>query len=173
MSDLNRVLSGDELYDIVFERMNIYFFRYDISKRTIFIPEKTQRVFGCKSVYEDVQTSFVNEFVAEEYRESFIHFCEECHSGKEGEYVFEDKDHTFLLCVKLQITERDENGKPIMAIGIVENQIEIKKLLDKRAKYIDTILSNAVGYFYKIGQLYVFQFLFRNLTVKPFVVSSS
>lgn len=146
MSDFSRVLGSNELYDIVFERMNIYFFQYDICKRTIFIPEKTQQVFGCKAFYENVQTSFAYEFVAEEYQESFLQFCEDCHNGKEGEFVFEDQTRTFLLCVKLQITKRDENGKPLMAIGIVENQIEAKKLLRKNDKYIEAIISDAMGY---------------------------
>uniref|UniRef100_UPI00405695F5 ATP-binding response regulator n=1 Tax=Agathobacter sp. TaxID=2021311 RepID=UPI00405695F5 len=147
MSDFGKVVSGYEFYDIVFERLNIYFFKYDITRKAVFIPEKTKCVFGCKDVYENMPISFADEFVADEYRKSFFQFYEDCNNGKENcECVFEDKAHTFLLCVKLQIMERDADGNPLVAIGIIENQVEVKKLLHKHNKYIDTILSNAVGY---------------------------
>ncbi len=147
MKNLEKLEKQNNFYDIVFERLNVYFFTYDIEKRTVICPEETTKAFGCKKLYENMPQSFADDFVADEYRQKFFQFYEDCNDGKEDcECVFEDKGKQYIVSVKLQIVKRDRKGKPLLALGVIENQVDIKAMLRKQNLYINAILSNATGY---------------------------
>lgn len=147
MDSLENARNEIDIQNILFDQLNIYFFQYDITKRTVYVPEKTRNAFSCREVYENMPYSFADEFVADEYHGKFFRFYEECNSGKENcECAFEDKEHTFFLSVKLQISKRDKDGNPLLAIGIIEHQGTVKRLVQRQKKCIEAILANSVGY---------------------------
>lgn len=140
-------LDYQEFYNIVFEKLNVCFFTYDIPTKTVICPEETRRIFCCKEVYENMPTSFADDFVADEYRENFFRLYEDCDAGKEKcECLFEDKEKKYLVYVRLHITRRDKDGNPLFAMGIIESQPVYKSLFRKQNMYINAILAGSVGY---------------------------
>lgn len=147
MNSLTCLDKQSEFYNLVFQRLNVYFFTYDIPTKTVTCPEETRDAFGCKETYENMPESFADDFVAEEYRESFFQLYADCDAGEDmGECLFEDKAKQHLVCVRLQIIRRDAKGAPVTAVGIIESQPAFKALLRKQSMYINAILANSVGY---------------------------
>lgn len=147
MDSLGNVGNEMDIQNILFDQLNIYFFQYDISKKTVYVPKKTRDAFLCREVYENMPYSFADDFVADEYHGKFFKFFRECNNGKENcECVFEDKEHMFFLCVKIQISKKDKDGNPLFATGIIEHQGAVKSLVQRQKKCIEAILANSVGY---------------------------
>lgn len=146
MKKLESIVNDRKFYNKVFDMLSICFFKYNIRTGKILVPDKTRSSFKCKDVY-DKTMDFAADFVAEEYRKEFVKLFEDCSQDKEDcEEVVEDKEKKFLLWVKLQIVERDEEGKPQIAVGIIDNQKKLRKQLQKQKVYSNAILANSVGY---------------------------
>ncbi len=147
MLKLDRIINDRRFYNEVFDTLSICFFRYVIPERKVLLPDKTRKMFGGKEAYGNMPYSLAEYFVAEDYREEFIRFFEDCNSGKEeGEVIIEDRSRQFLLWVKLQIVEKAKDGTPLVAVGIIDNQKRLRRQLQKQKVYSDAILANSVGY---------------------------
>lgn len=148
MIKLDKIINDRKFYNAVFDTLSICFFKYEVQKRRVLLPEKTRKMFGGKEHYDNMPFSLAEYFVAPDYREEFISLFEDCREGKEeGECIIEDKGRQFLLWIKLQIVEKAEDGTPLLAVGIIDNQKRLRRQLQKQKVYSDAILANAVGYF--------------------------
>ena len=134
-------------FDFDFDNVSVYFFTYDIQKRMVYVPQNTREAFGCDEYYENMPYSFTESFVAKEYWEAVYQLYDNCNKGIDNcECLFEDKNKRFCITEKLQIAQRDADGNPLFAIGVIENQMVIKSMIRNQNRYVTAILANSTGY---------------------------
>ena len=147
MKNLMELKNLYELNDFDFDNVSVYFFTYDIKSRKVYVPQNTREAFDCREYYENMPQSFAEDFVAKEYWEAFYQLYDNCNNGIDNsECLFEDKSKKYCITVKLQITQRDTDGTPLLAIGVIENQMAIKSMIRNQNRYITAILANSTGY---------------------------
>ena len=110
------------LLNIAFRNSNIYEFTYFIPERYIICSQRTCDAYGCKERYDNMPAGFREEFVHPDYYDVFNEMYEKCHAGVKKTYAeFKDKSKKRCCKVTLEITQYDEQGNPLLAVGIVEN----------------------------------------------------
>lgn len=90
------------------------------------VPEQTAEIFGCARRYENMPDGFV-ENVEEEDREAFLEMYRRIHAGEPIAYSdFRKKGSASWSRITLSNVDYDREGKPLMAVGMMENVTESK-----------------------------------------------
>ncbi|MCD8015021.1 MAG: ATP-binding protein, partial [Lachnospiraceae bacterium] len=100
----------------------MYFFRYYFRDRLVIVAETTVQRFGCRRFYPDMPKSFADEIVCEEDQPAFYEMYEAIDRGeKKATAVFGLKNGAGTVRVVLSVFEADENGAPVVLVGMVED----------------------------------------------------
>ncbi len=100
----------------------IYTFMYYPQEQRIEIPERTCRAYGCRSVYTDMPWSFAKDFVNPKYRPAFYKIYDAILAGKRmAKGLFCNMECTVYFQVTISVTEKDAGGRPLLAMGVIEN----------------------------------------------------
>lgn len=112
---------GKEIFKAL-EHTAIHYFTYDVRSRTVLIPQRTCERFNCGPVYSNMPKSFAEDFVFDRDIPEFSRLYTDIGSGEESSAaMFRNKSQNNWCRVTLTTTERDENGAPVKAVGIIED----------------------------------------------------
>lgn len=119
---------------------SVHYFEYNVSGRTIVIPQRTCERFKCRPVYENMPHSFAEEFVLEKDFPLFNKMYDDINSGAEtASALFRGKSESSWCRVTLTAAERDENGDTLRAVGIVEDLSREKQNEIRYSKWIEAL----------------------------------
>ncbi len=104
------------------EHTGVYLFKYFPQTKMCVMNERTSRKFNCKRIYYDMPESFGNDFVYDEDRAHYEAMYKKINSGEEAaSSEFRSKSGNTWCKVRMTTVEWDEDGKPQLCAGIVED----------------------------------------------------
>ncbi len=125
------------------ESTSVHWFRYDVAARTVFLSERTVRMYGCEQRYENMPASFAERFVRKEDIPAFYEMYEKINSGSESADCVYVSESGYCRRTTLTVVKRDDSGAPLEAVGITEDLSELKKSEERYSGWI-----NALGEMY-------------------------
>jgi len=118
----------------------VHWFDYDIAGGTVTVPQRTCQVFGCRAEYGNMPFSFCDEFVYSMDKDTFLKMYDDISGGAEtADALFRGKSGKSWCHVTLTVTERDKNGKPLRATGIIEDLSNAKNKEMRYSRWIDAL----------------------------------
>lgn len=122
------------------ENTAIHYFSYDVRGRTALIPQRTCNRFRCGPVYSDMPHSFAEDFVLDRDVPVFNKLYADINNGAEtADALFRNKSEKNWCHVTLTTVERDGNGSPLRAVGIIEDLSSAKQRELRYSRWIDAL----------------------------------
>ncbi|MCD7799730.1 MAG: methylated-DNA--[protein]-cysteine S-methyltransferase [Ruminococcus sp.] len=135
LADINQKLlseskASSELLNVALLRTQIYGFYYYPQENLYLFPERTADKYEFKDRYEHVPKSFCNELIYFEDRQKFINMNKAIQDGEQSKTdIFRSTDEKYWWKITLSTAEYNQNGKPLITIGVVED-ITKQKLIE-------------------------------------------
>ena len=122
------------------ENTAIHYFSYDVRSGTAEIPPRTCERFKCGPLYKNMPYSFSEDFVLESDIPAFNKLYFDINGGAESsDAMFRNKSGKNWCHATLTTVERDENGIPVRAVGIIEDLSSIKQREQRYSEWIDAL----------------------------------
>lgn len=131
-------VSQDAFIQIAFENSNVYHFTYLVDENKVIVPKRTQELLHCDSEYENLPGSFQNIYVEKEFHTEFSEMFAKCQAGEKSSVCyFKMNNSDKWLRQTLEIIERDVDGAPLVALGIIEDQTEVRDTPERQRQLKD------------------------------------
>lgn len=122
------------------ENTAIHYFSYDVRGGTAVIPQRTCERFKCDPLYSNMPFSFAEDFVMESDIPVFNKLYFDINGGAESsDAMFRNKSGSNWCHVTLTTVERDGNGAPVRAVGIIEDLSSVKQREMRYSEWIDAL----------------------------------
>ena len=125
MEDGKAVTEKNELTGLseALDNTGICTFMYFPETRSITVPEKARKMYGCGEVYENMPYSFAEDFVFADDRPGFNEMYFKIDAGAEtATAVFHNLEQTARCHVTLTVASSDASGQAQEVLGIIENE---------------------------------------------------
>lgn len=123
-----QVQASNELLRISLEHTRTSEFYYYPEKRLLVVPERAQRLYHCKSRYENMPDGFTGDFVDPVSRDCVVKMYERIHRGEKTatcELKLRDSD-VWMRTTLSTVTVKDD--KPVFVVGVVEDITKEKNI---------------------------------------------
>ena len=118
----------------------IHYFSYDVQEGIIRIPQRTCERFKCSPLYSNMPYSFADNFVFEEDIPAFNKLYADIIGGADtADALFRSKNVKNWCHVTITTSERDENGVPLQAVGIIEDLSSEKQMELRYSQWIGAL----------------------------------
>ncbi|MDE6763519.1 MAG: response regulator [Oscillospiraceae bacterium] len=118
----------------------IHYFSYDVQKGIVRIPQRTCEKFKCDPLYKNMPYSFAEHFVFEKDVPAFNKlYADICGGAESADALFRNKNEKNWCHVTITTSERDENGVPLQAVGIIEDLSSLKQTELRYSKWIEAL----------------------------------
>lgn len=134
LTDINQKLlkenkASSELLNMALLRTQIYGFYYYPQENVYLFPERTANKYTFKSRYENAPYSFCNKLIFPNDRRRFILMNNAIQDGEQYKTdTFKSISGKYWWKITLSTAEYDENDKPLITVGTVEDVTEEKLL---------------------------------------------
>lgn len=136
--------------DYIWETLNntkVYLFRYFPKLKMIVLTERICMDFHVKPVYHDMPGSFANDFVLEQDRQIFEQMYYDIDGGKpSASVVFRGKDQKTWCHVTLTVVEWDEEHRPELCTGVIEDHSEEEAAREELNNILSSISCGILQY---------------------------
>ena len=124
-----QVEASNEILHLALEHTTTCEFYYDPTGGVCTVPERTCKIYDCRSVYRDMPGSFAREQVEDQFHPAFYEMYERIHRGEHtATCEFKGKNGNFWCRQTLSVIRRGEGGAPRQVVGIVENITRQKEM---------------------------------------------
>jgi signal transduction histidine kinase/DNA-binding response OmpR family regulator len=106
--------------------LGVYTFRYYPKEKIIINDALTAEAYHCQPLYSDMPHSFIQAFVDDAYKEAYAEMYAAIDRGEKKACMTFRMKHSDAFCkVSMAPTTFDENGKPEVVLGIVEDVSDV------------------------------------------------
>lgn len=121
--------ASNEILHLALEHTTTCEIYYYPETKECIVPERTREIYRCRAQFEDMPYSFALEHVDETSRPAFYEMYERIQSGEStASCDFKGIDGGYWCRETLSVIQFDENRRPKLVIGIVENITKQKEM---------------------------------------------
>lgn len=123
--------ASNEILHLALEHTTTCEFYYYPETKECIVPERTCEIYHCRARYADMPHSFAVEHVEERTRPAFYEMYSRIQSGEStASCEFKGMNGGYWCRETMSVIQSDENGRPKLVIGIVEDITKQKSMED-------------------------------------------